>query len=166
MNDLLLQWGLVSFMIGVVLSLPLAAVYYDQSPPWTKIFSNPRKLKSAHLDFFMQAFGAGLVYLLAYAAGFTLPLWIITPMIFGMMGNPLILLLESTALFRVGRMSVFYKMLKGTSPVSLLFAWIMIAGNLLPAMLLVFLSTFVLVGVFIVWRYHSKARTQRILNQG
>jgi ABC-type sulfate transport system permease component len=59
MNIQLLQWGLFSFMQGLILSLPLAAVYYQNSPQWTKIFINPRKLKSAHLDFFTQAFAIG-----------------------------------------------------------------------------------------------------------
>ncbi|MED3562091.1 hypothetical protein [Bacillus xiapuensis] len=48
MNIHLLEWGLVSFIIGVILSLLMAAIYYDNSPPWAKLFTNPRKLKSAH----------------------------------------------------------------------------------------------------------------------
>ncbi|MFK9090655.1 hypothetical protein [Bacillus salipaludis] len=52
MNVQLIQWGLFSFMIGIVLSLALAAVFYQKNSLMTKIFINARKLKSAHLDFF------------------------------------------------------------------------------------------------------------------
>ncbi|WP_308639850.1 hypothetical protein [Paenibacillus silvisoli] len=156
MNAALLQWGLVSFMIGIFLSLPLAAVYYDQSPPWAKVFANPRKLKSAHLDFFTQAFAAGFVYLLENRAGSPLPAWVIIPLLYGTIGNPLILLLEATVLIRRGGMAVFYRIMKATSPASLLFAWLVIAATFLKTGPLIFLGAFVLTGAFIVWRQRGK----------
>lgn len=158
MNHLLLEWGLASFMIGIFLSLPLAAVYYDQSPPWAKIFANPRKLKSAHLDFFTQAFAAGFVYLLEYASGSAFPMYVILPLVYGTIGNPLILLLESTAIFKTGATAVWYRVLKATSPVSLLFAWVMIAMLFLPLRVLLFLLVFLLAGIAVVWHFHRNAK--------
>jgi len=157
MNSLILQWGLVSFMIGIFLSLPLAAVYYDQSPSWAKIFANPRKLKSAHLDFFTQAFAAGFVFLLEFVSGTEFPLYVIIPLLYGTICNPLILLLESTSTFKSGAMAVFYRILKATSPVLLLFAWIMIAGLFLPLYLIIFLFVFIGVGFAIIW--HNRGKT-------
>lgn len=159
MNIQLLQWGLVSFIIGVILSLPLAAVYYDNSPPWAKIFTNPRKLKSAHIDFFLQAFAAGFVYLLEWAVKSEFPLFIVIPLIFGTICNPLILLIEATSLYRSGFAAIFYRFLKSTSPVSLLFAWLAIAVCFLPLYLLLFLSMLVLSGLLIIWSCKGKVIT-------
>lgn len=160
MNIHLLQWGLVSFIIGVILSLPLAAVYYDQSPPWAKIFTNPRKLKSAHLDFFMQAFAAGFVYLIEFATHSKFPLFIVIPLIFGTICNPLILLIEATSLYRSGFTAIFYRLLKSTSPVSLLFAWLAIAAYFLPLILILFLSILLLIGLLIIWNYRRKIMSE------
>lgn len=160
MNELLLQWGLVSFMIGIFLSLPLAAVHYDQSASWTKIFTNPRKLKSAHLDFFMQAFAAGFVYVLELSSGSDYPMYIIIPLLYGTIGNPLILLLESTAIFKYGAMAIGYRFLKATSPACLLFAWLLIAGLSLPYYAAGFLILFVVAGSLLVWCYNKKSKLE------
>lgn len=158
MNDVLLQWGLVSFMIGIFLSLPLAAVHYDQSPPWTRIFANPRKLKSAHLDFFMQAFATGFAFVLEIAAGTGFPMYVLVPLLYGTIGNPLILLLESTSIFRTGATAIAYRLLKATSPASLLFAWLLIAGRILPLYVAGFLISFVAAGSLLVWKYREKPK--------
>ena len=158
MSISLLHWGLVSFMIGIFLSLPLAAVVYDQSPPWTRIFANPRKLKSAHIDFFMQALAAGFAYVLEHAADQSFPPYILYPLLYGTIGNPLILLLESTAIYRTGGMRLFYRALKATSPIALLLAWTMIAWSFLPVRPLVFLLAFLAAGSAIVWRYGKSLR--------
>lgn len=160
MNIHLLEWALVSFIIGVILSLPMAAIYYDNSPPWAKLFTNPRKLKSAHLDFFMQAFSAGLVYLLELSTKSELPLFIAIPLIFGIICNPLILLMESTSYYRSGFTGIFYRLLKYTSPVSLLFAWMAIAIYFLPLHLIIFLSILVLTGLIIIWNHRRKINSK------
>jgi len=158
MNVMLLQGGLVSFMIGILLSLPLAAVHYDRSPRWASLFANPRKLKSAHLDFFMQAFAAGLAYLLERACGTAYPLFVAIPLLYGTIGNPLILLLEATAIFRAGFTAVVYRVLKATSPASLLAAWCMIAGRFLPIYALLFLILFALAWILAIRRYDGRQR--------
>ncbi|MEW9668193.1 hypothetical protein [Ammoniphilus sp. 3BR4] len=156
MNIQLLQWGLFSFMLGLILSLPLAAVFYQKSPQWTKIFTNPRKLKSAHLDFFMQAFAIGFVYVLELAMEAEFPIYVVIPLIFGTIGNPLIFLLEATPLHRSGIGSVFYRLLKTTSPASLLFAWLVIAWYILPGFMKLLLLAFVLLGLFFIFNYQRR----------
>jgi hypothetical protein len=153
MTMLLLHGGLVSFMIGILLSLPLAAVHYNQSPSWAGVFANPRKLKSAHLDFFMQAFAAGFAYMLERASGSALPMFVAIPLMYGTIGNPLILLLESIANYRAGLMGVFYRFLRATSPALLMLAWFMIAGKLLPVYAWVFLAVCTAAGTLLIWRY-------------
>ena len=161
MNELLLQWGLVSFMIGICLSLPLAAVHYEQSPLWTRIFANPRRLKSAHLDFFMQAFAAGFVYVLELASASSFPMYVIVPLLYGTIGNPLILLLESTAFFRTGGMSILYRFLKATSPACLLLSWVLIAVRFLPYYAAGFLILFVVAGSLLIWSNLKKSKRER-----
>ncbi|MFC0212416.1 hypothetical protein ACFFK0_08070 [Paenibacillus chartarius] len=156
MNVQILQWGLFSFMLGLILSLPLAAVHYQSSPQWTKIFTNPRKLKSAHLDFFTQAFAAAFVYLLEYAQHAAFPLYIIVPLIFGTVCNPLLLLIEATPIHRRGSGRILYLLLRSVSPVALLFAWASIAWVVLPASLILLLSAFVLAGAILILRYRRK----------
>jgi hypothetical protein len=153
MNIQLLQWGLFSFMLGLILSLPLAAVHYQKSPQWTKIFTNPRKLKSAHLDFFTQAFAAAFVYALELALKTQFPEYVVIPLIFGTICNPLILLIEATPLNRSGFGAVIYKLLRATSPISLLFAWFFIAWNVLPTYLILALPVIVLLGILLILNY-------------
>ncbi len=156
MNMLLLQGGLMSFLIGILLSLPLAAVHYNQSPPWTAVFANPRKLKSAHLDFFMQALAAGFAYTLERASGSALPLYIVIPLLYGTIGNPLILLLESIANYRVGFIGACYRFMKATSPALLMLAWFLLAGRFLPLYAWLFLAVFAAAGALVVWRYRRR----------
>lgn len=150
MNIMLLQWGLLSFMLGLVLSLPLAAVHYQGSSRWTAIFTNPRKLKSAHLDFFTQAFAAGFVYLIEYALQESLPHYVLIPLVFGTICNPLLLLIEATPLNRQGFGRGLYLLLRATSPLALLFAWFYIAWIAMPTSLLVVLGILVAVGLILV----------------
>lgn len=153
MNLLLLHGGLVSFLIGILLSLPLAAVHYNQSPSWAAVFANPRKLQSAHLDFFMQALAAAFAYTLERASGSALPLYIVCPLLYGTIGNPLILLMESIANYRIGFIGACYRFLKTTSPALLMLAWLMIAGLLLPVYAWAFLAFFAAAGTMIIWRH-------------
>lgn len=150
MNILLLQWGLFSFMVGLVLSLPLAAVYYQKNSPLTKIFTNPQKLKSAHLDFFTQAFAIGFVYLLEFCTKSEFPHYVILPLVFGTIMNPLILLLESTRMIRAKYGKGVYLLLRTTSPLSLYFAWSAIALNFLPVYLKIVLIIFIFVVLFLI----------------
>jgi hypothetical protein len=153
MNILLLQWGLFSFMIGIVLSLPLAAVYYQKESLARRIFTNARKLKSAHLDYFMQAFAVGVVYLLELATKSQLPLYVVIPLIYGTIMNPTIFLLEATPYIRSGIMRFVYQFLKATSPALLLFAWFAIAFLYLPLFLKISLLAVVAIGL-ILYGYH------------
>jgi hypothetical protein len=157
MNIQLLQWGLFSFMLGLILSLPVAAVHYQKSLKWTKIFTNPRKLKSAHLDFFTQAFSAAFVYLLELALKIQFPEYVVVALVFGIICNPLILLIEATPLTRSGFSSVIYNLLRATSPTSLIFAWFSIAWSVLPTYLLLALPVVVLLGVFVIMSYKKTA---------
>ncbi|WP_156158209.1 hypothetical protein [Gordoniibacillus kamchatkensis] len=153
MNIQLLQWGLFSFMLGLLLSLPLAAVHYGAFPQWTKLFTNPRKLKSAHLDFFTQAFAAAFVYVLELAVKTRFPEYVVIPLVFGIICNPLILLIEATPLNRSGFGAIVYKLLRATSPASLLFAWFFIAWSVLPAYMLIMLVGFALLGLLLILNY-------------
>jgi MFS superfamily sulfate permease-like transporter len=154
MNIQLLQWGLFSFVLGLILSLPLAAVHYQKSPQWTKIFTNPRKLKSAHLDFFTQAFAAAFVYVLEWALKKQFPEYVVIPLVFGTICNPLILLIEATPIYRSGFGAIIYKLLRATSPASLLFAWFFISWNVLPAYLILMLPVVVLLGFMLIVNYN------------
>lgn len=146
MNIQLLHWGLLSFMLGLVLSLPLAAVHYQDSPQWTKLFTNPRKLKSAHLDFFTQAFAAAVVFVIEYAQQSAFPSFVAIPLIFGTICNPSLLLIEATPFHRRGWGRAIYLSLRGTSPLALLFAWFYIAWTVLPTSLLLLFSILVIAG--------------------
>jgi len=146
MNVYLLQWGLFSFMVGLLLSLPLAAVHYQNSPRWTKIFTNPRKLKSAHLDFFTQAFAATLAYAIEFVIRREFPAYVAVPLLFGTVCNPLLLLMEATPLIRQGFGKLVYYALRAVSPLSLLFAWFYIAWIALPVFMWLLLAAFAVVG--------------------
>ncbi|MCI3921190.1 hypothetical protein MO973_13185 [Paenibacillus sp. TRM 82003] len=156
MNTQLLHWGLLSFMLGLVLSLPLAAVHYQNSPQWTKIFTNPRKLKSAHLDFFTQSFAAAFVFLIEYAQQSVFPTFVAIPLIFGTICNPLLLLIEATPLNRQGMGRTVYLLLRATSPLALLFAWFYIAWVVLPTSLILLFSVLVIVGLALIVTYKQK----------
>ncbi|WP_274364081.1 hypothetical protein [Paenibacillus thermotolerans] len=155
MNIQLLQWGLVSFLIGLLVSLPVAAVHYGYGPAakWTKVFINYRKLLSAHLDFFTQAFAAGFAYLLGAAMNIEFPAYVLIPLIYGMICNPSILLFEATAL----RKSKITKLLRATSPISLYFAWFYIAYLVLPLYMVVMSSVLVAAGALLIFTSGRKA---------
>ena len=161
MNADLLQWGLFSFMIGIVLSLPLAAVIYNKHSSMTKIFINVRKLKSSHLDYFTQAFAMGFAYLLEYAMKTEFSMYVVVPLFYGTIMNPTILLLEATPFIRSGIGLIVYKLLKATSPVSLLFSWFAISFQFLPGLLKVLLLAVVLIGLLVFFIYQYKSRKQR-----
>lgn len=132
MNIYLLQWGLFIFMIGLVLSLPLAAVHYQHNPKVRKVFIKPAKLRSAHTDYFMQAFSLGLIYLIETAINQELSPLLMVLLIYGTFMNPTILLLEATpfVLSSVGR--ILYGLFRATSPLSLLIVWFAISTQFLP----------------------------------
>lgn len=160
MNIQLLQWGLFSFMIGIVLSLPLAAVFYQKESLARRIFTNARKLKSAHLDYFMQAFAVGIVYLLELATKSQLPLYVVIPLIYGAIMNPTIFLLEATPYIHSGITRLVYQLLKATSPVLLLFAWFAIAFLYLPLLLKMLLLAVVFIGLILFGYHYLQAKTQ------
>ncbi|MEH7335972.1 hypothetical protein V7161_25420 [Neobacillus drentensis] len=166
MNDQLLQWGLFSFMLGIVLSLPLAAVHYQKNTPMTKLFINTRKLKSAHLDFFMQAFAMGFAYILEFALKTEFSLYVVIPLVFGVIMNPTILLLEATSIIRSGLGRVIYIILRSTSPIALLYAWFAIAFLILPLFLKIALIAVVILGgiVFFTFQRRSKKTSINDLN--
>ncbi len=153
MNIQLLHWGLFSFMLGLVLSLPLAAVHYQNSPQWTRIFTNPRKLKSAHLDFFTQAFAAAFAFLIEYATQAAFPPYVAIPLLFGTICNPQLLLIEATPLNRQGLGRALYLSLRAASPLALLFAWGYIAWVALPLSLLLLFAVLVVVGSTLILTY-------------
>lgn len=166
MNIQLLQWGLLSFMIGLVLSLPLAAVHYQKNSSLKNFFTNQRKLKSAHLDFFTQAFAAGFVYLLEYAVKTPFPNYIVYPLFFGTIMNPLLLLLESTLLIRSGVFRIIYHLLRATSPLSLLFAWTAIAATFLPRFMILSLIAFILLGaIVLISNLRKSTKTGEIVHE-
>lgn len=144
MNLFLLHWAVFVFMVGLLLSLPLGAVYYLKSSPLKQFFTNPRKLKAAHLDFIMQAFSIGLVFLLEAEMNIRFPLYAVIPLALGTFCNPLIFLLEATPLYKKGLIQIIYRTLKGASPLALFFAWFVLAFTYLPGYILWLLLGFVL----------------------
>lgn len=158
MNVQLLQWGLFSFMIGIATSLPLAAVIYNKNSSMSKTFTNARKLKSAHLDYFTQAFALGFAYLLEYAMKLEFSNYIVILLVFGSILNPTILLMEATPFIKAGITRVFYKILKATSPVSLLIAWGVITYQFLPLPLLLLLSAVLIIGTVIIFSHQMKLK--------
>ncbi|WP_223594295.1 hypothetical protein [Neobacillus bataviensis] len=163
MNVHLLQWGLFTFMLGIVLSLPVAAVHYQRNTPMTKLFTNARKLKSAHLDYFMQAFALGFAYILELALKTEFSLYVVIPLVFGAIMNPTILLLEATSIIRSGLGKVIYTILRSTSPIALLFAWFAIAFLILPLFLKITLIA-VIISMGIVFFTFQKRSKKTIIN--
>lgn len=133
MNIFLLHWAIFIFMVGLILSLPVAGIYYLNNPLVRKLFTNPKKLKSAHLDYFMQAFSIGLVYILGFGMNVTIPMYILIPLAFGTFFNPFIFLIEATPLYKSGVIKAFYNLLKAISPASLYFAWFALLFKYLPS---------------------------------
>jgi hypothetical protein len=162
MNIQLLQWGLFSFMMGIVLSLPLAAVHYQKNSSTKKVFTNARKLKAAHVDFFTQAFAAGFVYLIEYALKTEFPVYVIIPLVYGTIMNPAILLLEATPIISSGWGRIVYIILRATSPISLLFSWFAIAFQFLPLFLKILLLAVIIIGVYVLGSKYLKAKKQHV----
>lgn len=133
MNSFLLNWAIFIFMAGLILSLPLGAVFYLKNRQLNDFITNPRKLKAAHLDYIMQSFSIGLVLLIEITMKIEFPLYMIIPLAFGTFCNPFIFLLEATPLYQSGVMKFIYRLLKGLSPASLFFAWIAIVITSMPA---------------------------------
>ncbi|WP_338452769.1 hypothetical protein R4Z09_13450 [Niallia oryzisoli] len=160
MNKVLLQWALFSFMFGLALSLPLAAIHYQKNSSFKGIFTNYRKLKSAHLDYFMQALSAAFVYLIGFAAHIEFAAYILIPFIFGVILNPTILLLEATPYIRSGWIRFIYRCLRATSPASLLFAWLAIAFLFLPTYMTIILLAVILISGIGILTFLIKRRSR------
>jgi hypothetical protein len=154
MNLFLLHWAIFIFMVGLVLSLPLGAVFYLKNSELTQFFTNARKLKAAHLDYIMQAFSIGIVYVLELATNTRLPLFAVVPLAFGTFCNPFIFLLEATSLCKRGFSKILYKILKATSPSALFFAWFVLLFEFLPAIYGLLLFAFVV--VFVIAFFSNK----------
>jgi hypothetical protein len=160
MNSFLLNWAMFIFMVGLLLSLPLGAVYYLNNPQLKGLFSNPRKLKAAHLDYIMQSFSIGLVIILEILLKVELPVFVVVPLAFGTFCNPFIFLLEATPLYQRGITKTVYKVLKGLSPSALFFAWFAVTFTYLPAYIswLMLGFTLMLVIAFLINRNQIKIR--------
>src|SRR5690625_6942757 len=102
MTLFLIHWAIFLFLVGLILSLPLAAVYYLNHSEVRQFFTNPRKLKGAHLDYFMQAFSIGLIYLLELRMNASVPIYVVIPLAFVTFFNQFIFLFEFTSLFKIG----------------------------------------------------------------
>jgi hypothetical protein len=159
MNMFLLHWATFIFMVGVLLSLPLGAVYYLKESPIKDFFTNPRKLKAAHLDFIMQAFSIGLVYLLELGTGEIFPLFAVIPLAFGTFCNPFIFLMEATPLYKKGMIKNLYRVLKAASPTGLFFAWFVVVFLYLPGVYFWLLMAFVII-IGIVFMINKKDLNQ------
>ncbi|TWT14287.1 hypothetical protein [Planomicrobium sp. CPCC 101079] len=144
MNDFLVQWAIFLFMIGLLLSLPLGAVFYLNNAQVKQFFTNARKLKAAHLDFILQAFSIGLVCLVELSTAAGLPLYAVIPLAFGTFCNPFIFLLEATPLYQKGLTKTLYMGLRAASPSALFFAWFVLVSQLMPAFMMWLLFAFVL----------------------
>ncbi|HLS10194.1 hypothetical protein [Lentibacillus sp.] len=145
MNIFLIHWAVFIFIVGLILSLPLGAIYYLNNPRVRLLFTNPRKLKAAHLDFFMQAFSISLVYLLEFGMNARVPMYAVIPLAFGTFFNPFIFLLEATPLYKVGIVKALYSLLKAVSPASLFFAWFVLLFQYLPVYYSWLLAGFVII---------------------
>jgi hypothetical protein len=170
MNIFLLHWAGFIFLVGLVLALPLGAVYYLNHSHLKQFFTNPRKLKAAHLDYIMQAFSLGLVYLLELAASISLPLYAMIPLAFGTFCNPFIFLLEATTFYKKGFIKILYRSLKGASPAALFFAWFVVAFLYLPAYIMWLLLVFVLLLTLAFVAYSRQMKitssTKKMINIG
>ncbi|CAM3286195.1 hypothetical protein FITA111629_14650 [Filibacter tadaridae] len=159
MTIFLLHWSVFIFMVGLILSLPIAGIYYLNNPQVRSFFTNPRKLRSAHVDYFMQAFSIGLIYLLEFGMNARIPVYVVVPLAFGTFFNPFILLLEATPLYKVGVVKAFYSLLKAVSPTSLFFAWFVLLFQYLPRFYSWLLAGFT-ISLIIVFLIHIKGTKQ------
>jgi hypothetical protein len=157
MTIFLLHWAIYIFMVGLLLALPLGAVYYLKDSPVKLFFSNPRKLKAAHLDFITQAFSIALVYLIELGTNTALPLYAVIPLAYGTFCNPFIFLMEATPLYKKGLIKHFYRLLKATSPTGLFFAWFVVVFCFLPIIYFWLLMAFALLilAAFILFKKES-----------
>lgn len=135
MHTILLQWGLFGFLIGLVLAVCLVPTNVFGVSGFTRVFTNGAKLKSAHLDFFMMAFALCFVYLLEYATKTALPAFVLYPLIYGSMFNPVLFLWEATPAIAHPLGQKLFPLLMVSSCGSVLFAWGAIGYMLLPAFL-------------------------------
>lgn len=159
MNIILLQWGLFIFMIGLVLSLPLAAIHYQRDSALRKLIIKPAKLKSAHTDYFMQAFSLGFIYLIETVLHQEISVFLIVLLLYGTLMNPTILLLEATpfVLSSVGRL--VYLLLRATSPISLLITWLVLCTQFLPLWMSILIGVlFLTVGILLVMMIKKTAK--------
>jgi hypothetical protein len=158
MNIFLVHWAIFLFMVGLVLSLPLGAVYYLKNAQLQQFITNPRKLKAAHLDFIMQAFSVGLVFLLEWGMAARLPVYAVIPLAFGTFCNPFIFLMEATPLYKAGLSGTLYKTLRAASPSALFFSWFVLAFQFLPLYIWMLLLGFVSLSAaaFFVHRMDAK----------
>lgn len=162
MTGFLVQWAIFLFMVGLLLSLPLGAVFYLNNSQVKQFFTNPRKLKAAHLDFILQAFSIGLVCLVELSTAARLPLYAVIPLAFGTFCNPFIFLLEATPLYQKGLTKKLYLGLRAASPTALFFAWFVLVSQLMPAFVMWLLLSFTLLltAAFLTNRAASKERAE------
>lgn len=160
MSVFLIHWAIFIFMVGLILSLPLAGIYYLNNPRVRLFFTNPGKLKAAHLDFFMQAFSIGLVCLLEFGMNTRVPIYVVIPLAFGAFFNPFIFLLEATPLYKVGIVKVFYTLLKAVSPASLFFAWFVLLFQYLPVYYSWLLAGFIIIMTTAFLTHKSDTKTK------
>ncbi|KAL9649600.1 hypothetical protein ABK040_003277 [Willaertia magna] len=146
----LLHHGLFLFLFGMILSLPLAVVHYLKKTPLTKLFIKPSKLRSAHIDYFMQAFSLGFVYLIEWAQDKELENYLFILLCYGSFMNPTILLLEATPYIETGIGKGLYNLFRATSPLSLMIVWFSLMFQFLPyiyRVIIVTISLFVGLGL-------------------
>lgn len=170
MNEFLLHWAGFIFLVGLVLSLPLGAVYYLNHPQLKLFFAVPRKLKAAHLDFIMQAFSVGLVFVLELGTNISVPFYAVIPLAFGTFCNPFIFLLEATPFHKKGYIKILYRTLKAVSPTALFFAWVVVAFVFLPAYIMWLLLGFVLLLILAYVSFSKQNKmipsTKKMINMG
>lgn len=167
MHTILLQWGLFGFLIGLVLAVTLVPNNVFAVPGFRRVFINPAKLKSAHLDFFMQAFALCLAYLLEYAMKTSLPMFVVVPLIYGSINNPLLFLFEATPMIMHPLGQKIFPIYMMSSCGSVLFSWGAIGYMLLPSYMGWLWMGFVSVGAFIAVRYslNKGKQTQEVAHQ-
>lgn len=153
MHTIFLQWGLFEFLIGLVLAVTLVPNNVFAVPAFTRVFINGRKLKSSHLDFFMQAFALCLAYLLEYAMKTSFPMFVVIPLVYGSINNPLLFLYEATPMIMHPLGQKIFPIYMMSSCGSVLFAWGAIGYMLLPTYMGWLWMGFVTVCTIIAVRY-------------
>jgi hypothetical protein len=160
MHTILLHWGLFGFLIGLVLAVALVPTNVFQVPGFTRVFVRGAKLKSAHLDFFMMAFALCFAYLLEYATKTSLPSFVLYPLIYGSMFNPVLFIWEATPAYEHPLGQKLFPLLMISSSGSVLFAWGAIGYMLLPSFLGWMWMGIVAVGTIIAVMYSVKKGQQ------